>query len=240
MSVARKKTSAIVQYNQWMFGIFSMAFPGSLNRWVIIWYLPPIKGTTKQLLIFVVFSCDSDPSTGRFFGCQVHNLCKGYVPLGEMTAGFDQVRIRKRCKEIHSFFKWNLGDVAVCDVMFVLICFKYVSILFVSVSAEHPIWYIDWIGIAQNEILLSSKMQLPLPSISIARPIDLQLKSVTRERGFYRLRRNSQLLGMPFASVEFSLDLEDLRDLFLGTKKEWFSHMFFFSKKHGKSERKKY
>lgn len=69
-------------------------------------------------LIFVVFSCDSDPSG---VGEQVHNLCKGYVPLGvQMTAVvLIQVRIRKRCKEIHTFFKWNLGDVAVCDVMFV-------------------------------------------------------------------------------------------------------------------------
>ena len=81
----------------------------------------------------------------------------------------------------------------------------------------------------QETINLSSKMQLPLPSIYIAHPINLQLQSVTRERGFYRLRRNSQLLGMPFASVEFSLDLEDLRDLFLGLKnKEWFSHSFVF------------
>ena len=126
----------------------------------------------KCLWMFVV-SCHSDASTGRWY-VQVHNLCKGYVPLGGMTNtllsrwGFG----RGAKKTFFSNGIWGMLLSCDCDVCFFSICFNpFVwSLCWIS----HVVYLLDMNYPKRNPGLLAQSgardhqsLQMKLPLITL-------------------------------------------------------------------------
>ncbi len=147
------------------------------RAWFFMWVARErrrqVFNVINKCLGMFVASCHSDVSTGRWY-VQVHNLCKGYVPLGGMTNtvlsrwGFGR-GAKKTC-----FVKWNLGDVTVCDCD---VCFfQYVSILFVWSLCwiSHVVYLLDMNYPKRNPRLLAQigsrdhqSLQMKLPLITL-------------------------------------------------------------------------
>ena len=122
----------------------------------------------KCLGMFVV-SCHSDASTGRWY-VQVHNLCKGYVPLGGMTnTVFEQVRIRARCKE-NIFCQMEFGG---CYCMW-LWCLFFLNMFQSFLFEVYVVYLLDMNYPKRNPRLLAQSgardhqsLQMKLPLITL-------------------------------------------------------------------------
>lgn len=195
---------------------------------------------------FVVFSCDSDPSSGRWgAGAQlVQRIRATWRNDYRFWSGEDS-----------SFLKWNLGDVAVCDVRFVfdMICFNPFCLSFCWTS--HVVYLLDRNLLKTKPCSRSPKWCKRPSTFPVSWNFRCQaLQSVTQEQRRIRDEHNVDwwrttvwgetvsCWGCPLLLLSSVWTSKIFVICFLGRTRGEFSHLFFFffRKSTAKSERKKH